>query len=106
MYKVRTSIFKETEKRATPSHPFRILHNRLFKYCQILGLIRAEENRILFEMCQTISQNRVEIKEAVTAIAEIDVFRAKAKVGLRMKGIIPEVRTCHVRFFVTVFSVT
>ena len=55
-------------------------------------MIRAEENRILFEMCQTISQNRVEIKDAVTAIAEIDVFRAKAKVGLRMKGIIPEVR--------------
>ena len=56
------------------------------------GLIRAEENRILFEMCQTISQNRVEIKEAVTAIAEIDVYRAKAKVGARMKGVIPEVR--------------
>lgn len=49
-------------------------------------------------MCQTISQNRKEIKEAVTAIAEIDVFRAKAKVGLRMKGIIPEVRTCSVCF--------
>ena len=54
-------------------------------------MIRAEENRILFEMCQTISQNRVEIKEAVTAIAEIDVYRAKAKVGQKMKGIIPEV---------------
>jgi DNA mismatch repair ATPase MutS len=67
----------------------------LFNY---VGLIRAEENRILFEMCQTISQNRQEIKEAVTAIAEIDVFRAKAKVGLRMKGIIPEVRTCSVYF--------
>jgi DNA mismatch repair ATPase MutS len=67
----------------------------LFDY---VGLIRAEENRILFEMCQTISQNRKEIKEAVTAIAEIDVFRAKAKVGLRMKGIIPEVRTCSVCF--------
>jgi dsDNA-specific endonuclease/ATPase MutS2 len=65
----------------------------LFNY---VGLIRAEENRILFEMCQTISQNRKEIKEAVTAIAEIDVFRAKAKVGLRMRGIIPEVCTCSV----------
>jgi dsDNA-specific endonuclease/ATPase MutS2 len=46
-------------------------------------------------MCQTISQNRAEIKDAVTAIAEIDVFRAKAKVGARMRGIIPEVRTSH-----------
>lgn len=61
----------------------------------ISGLIRAEENRILFEMCQTISQNRAEIKEAVTAIAEIDVFRAKAKVGARMRGIIPEVCECY-----------
>ena len=43
-------------------------------------------------MCQTISQNRVEIKEAVTAIAEIDVFRAKAKVGMKMRGVIPEVK--------------
>ena len=59
------------------------------------GLIRAEENRILFEMCQTISQNRAEIRQAVTAIAEIDVFRAKAKVGARMRGIIPEVRTSY-----------
>ena len=56
-----------------------------------IGLIRAEENRILFEMCQTISQNRKEIKDAVTAIAEIDVFRAKAKIGTKMRGIIPEV---------------
>ena len=37
-------------------------------------------------MCQTISQNRVEIKEAVTAIAEIDVFRAKAKVAFARAG--------------------
>ena len=42
-------------------------------------------------MCQTISQNRKEIKDAVTAIAEIDVFRAKAKIGTKMRGIIPEV---------------
>ena len=56
-----------------------------------IGLIRAEENRILFEMCQTISQNRKEIKDAVTAIAEIDVFRAKAKIGTKMRGTIPEV---------------
>ena len=76
------------------------------------GLIRAEENRILFEMCQTISQNRAEIRQAVTAIAEIDVFRAKAKVGARMRGIIPEVRTSfHVTrqtltlFFCPVFSI-
>lgn len=57
----------------------------------IQGLIKAEESRILFEMAQTISQNRVEIRAAVTAIAEIDVLRAKAKIGQRMKGIIPEV---------------
>jgi hypothetical protein len=76
------------------------------------GLIRAEENRILFEMCQTISQNRAEIRQAVTAIAEIDVFRAKAKVGARMRGIIPEVRTSYhvirqtlILFFCPVFSI-
>jgi DNA mismatch repair protein MutS2 len=55
------------------------------------GQIRAEENKILFEMCQMISQYREEIKSAVTAAAEIDVLRAKAKLGARIRGVIPEV---------------
>jgi DNA mismatch repair protein MutS2 len=57
----------------------------------VLGQIRTEENRILFEMCQAISRHRAEIRASVTAIAEIDVLRAKAKLGERMKGVIPEV---------------
>lgn len=57
----------------------------------VLGQIRAEENKILFEMCQMISQYREEIKTAVTAAAEIDVLRAKARLGQRIRGIVPEV---------------
>jgi len=55
------------------------------------GQLRAEENRILFEMCKTISVYRNEIKASVTAVAEVDVFRAKAKLGEKLRGIIPEV---------------
>ena len=57
----------------------------------VLGQIKAEENRILFEMCQMISQHREEIKTAVTAVAEIDVLRAKARLGEKIRGVIPEV---------------
>jgi hypothetical protein len=83
------TLYDVSDPRVALKMPLKLI---LFCY-NIAGLIRAEENRILFEMCQTISQNRAEIKDAVTAIAEIDVFRAKAKVGARMRGIIPEVRT-------------
>ena len=65
----------------------------------VFGLIRAEENKILFEMCQIISLHRNEISAAVTAVAELDVFLAKAKLGQKLKGIIPEVLT------VSVFSI-
>ena len=56
----------------------------------VLGQMRAEENKILFEMCQLISQYREEIKGAVTAAAEIDVLRAKARLGARVRGVVPE----------------
>jgi DNA mismatch repair protein MutS2 len=57
------------------------------------GLLRAEENRILFEMCQSIAEYREEVRAAVRAIAVVDVVHAKAKLGRRMKGVVPEVGT-------------
>ena len=57
----------------------------------ILASIRAEENKILFEMCKVVSEYRQNIKDSVAAVAEIDVYRAKAILGQKLSGIIPEV---------------
>lgn len=54
------------------------------------GELRAEENRILFEMCKTISQHLESIKYSVEAVAEIDVIRAKASLGKALNGVIPD----------------
>jgi dsDNA-specific endonuclease/ATPase MutS2 len=61
----------------------------------VLAQLKAEENKILFEMCQSIARNRESIKAAATAVSEIDVFRAKAKLGALMRGVIPEVETLN-----------
>ena len=55
------------------------------------GKLRAEENSILFDMCQAINQYRNEIKEGVMAVAEVDVINAKAKLGVRIGGVVPSV---------------
>lgn len=55
------------------------------------GLLKAEEAKILSEMCRTISKHRQEIKAGASAVAEVDVYRAKAMIGAKLKGIIPEV---------------
>lgn len=57
----------------------------------IYASIRAEENKIYFEMCKSISSNRDFIKTAVNAIAELDGYRAKAIMGKKLKGVIPEI---------------
>ena len=43
-------------------------------------------------MCRSISQHRLAVQRSVRAVAEVDVVRAKAKMGERLKGIIPEVQ--------------
>lgn len=57
----------------------------------ILAQLKAEENRILFEMCKSIAKYRDEIRRSVEAVAELDVLMAKAKLGNKLKGVIPEV---------------
>ena len=42
-------------------------------------------------MCQAINQYRNEIKEGVMAVAEVDVINAKAKLGVRIGGVVPSV---------------
>lgn len=57
----------------------------------IFAQLKAEENRIFFEMCKSISKYRDEIRQSVGAIAELDLLMAKAKLGNKLKGVIPEV---------------
>eukprot|EP01035_Chromulina_nebulosa_P019183 gene19183-25029_t len=53
--------------------------------------IKIEENKILYDMMKCISKHINDIKRALNAVAEVDVFRAKAKLGKILNGIIPEV---------------
>lgn len=53
--------------------------------------IKAEENKILYEMCRMIATHREAIKTALFAVADVDIMRARAKLGRTMKGTIPEV---------------
>ena len=48
--------------------------------------LRAEEALILSDMCQMVSKYRKEIKSSTHAVAEIDIYRAKAKLGQLLKG--------------------
>lgn len=57
----------------------------------IYAQLKAEENRIFYEMCKTIASNRHDITVSVTAIGHLDIIRAKAKIGIKLNGIIPEV---------------
>ena len=57
----------------------------------IQAQLKAEEVQIFYDMCRNISAHRVDIKRSVEAVAEVDVYRAKAKIGVQIKGVIPEV---------------
>jgi len=48
-------------------------------------------SQVLFEMCKMIADHREELKVTLEAVAQVDVFRAKAKLGAYVKGTIPEV---------------
>lgn len=62
---------------------------------------KQEEHRVLLAMCQSISAHLVEITAAVNAVAQIDVIAAKAKLGRRLNGIIPEVNCATYRAVVS-----
>jgi hypothetical protein len=70
--------------------PFDIV-NLSNEYREIKVQIKVEENRILFEMVRTIANYMSEIQAALQAVAEVDVFQAKAKLGKMLSGVIPEV---------------
>jgi DNA mismatch repair protein MutS2 len=53
--------------------------------------LREEEAAIFYDMCKSISTHRKVLKTSTRAVAEIDVYRAKAKLGESFKGVIPEV---------------
>ena len=53
--------------------------------------LRAEENRIFFQMCRTIYSFREDITRSAKAIGELDVIKAKAKLGKLIGGVVPEV---------------
>ena len=57
-----------------------------------LAELRAEETKILFDMCRSIATYKDEIKKSMKAVTEVDILRAKARLGLAMKGVIPEVQ--------------
>ena len=53
--------------------------------------LRKEENAVFFEMCKAIAANRDSIVQSMTVVGQLDVMRAKAALGVRLRGIIPEV---------------
>lgn len=53
--------------------------------------LRLEENKIFFEMCKAISMHRTAIRRSLTAAAQVDIIRAKALLGEKLLGVIPEV---------------
>jgi DNA mismatch repair protein MutS2 len=55
--------------------------------------LRKEENAVFFKMCKTIAANRDSIVQSMTSVGQLDVMRAKAALGVRIKGVIPEVGT-------------
>ena len=58
----------------------------------VMASMKLEENRILFEMCKCIRQSKDCIERSAKAIAQLDCYRAKALMGLKLEGVIPEVR--------------
>jgi dsDNA-specific endonuclease/ATPase MutS2 len=50
-----------------------------------------EQHRIFNAMCQCIRNNMQQIQRSIHAFATIDIYRAKALIGERLNGVIPEV---------------
>jgi DNA mismatch repair protein MutS2 len=59
---------------------------------QLRALLREEEARVCTALCRTIFQHADEVRRAVRAVAEVDVLAAKARLGIKLGGVIPEVR--------------
>jgi DNA mismatch repair protein MutS2 len=55
------------------------------------GQLAEEENRVYYAMCRAIHAHREVVQAAVRAAAELDVLTAKARLGMQLGGIIPEV---------------
>eukprot|EP01038_Epipyxis_sp_PR26KG_P012193 gene12193-16336_t len=75
------TIYVEPMELVEPTNELRSLQAQL----------KAEESKIFFAMCKSISTHRNAIRLSVKAIAMVDVFMAKAKFGQMIKGTIPEV---------------
>jgi DNA mismatch repair protein MutS2 len=75
------SLYVEPMEIVEPSNEMRALQ----------AVLKQEENEIYFQMLKNISYYRTEIRASVKAVAEVDVFCAKARVGLRLGGTVPEV---------------
>jgi DNA mismatch repair protein MutS2 len=57
----------------------------------VQAALKREENAIFFEMCKTIAEYRDSLKVSLHGIADLDVLRAKAMMGMRLNGVIPDV---------------
>ena len=57
----------------------------------VLASLRTEENRVFYEMSRCISDHRDEIRRVMKAVAEIDIIRAKAQLGKKLNGVVPDV---------------
>ena len=57
----------------------------------VLASLRTEENRVFYEMSRCISDHRDGIRRVMKAVAEIDIIRAKAQLGKKLNGVIPDV---------------
>ena len=57
----------------------------------VIADLRVEENKIYFDMIKTIARYRKDIQSSLEAAADVDVFRAKAKLGNQLRGVTPEV---------------
>jgi hypothetical protein len=56
--------------------------------------LEEEERRIYYDLSRTVFIYLPCLRDAIDAFAKVDVMAAKAQVGIRIQGIIPEVGTC------------
>ena len=59
---------------------------------ELVALLQQEENRIYRAMCHTLCAHLQAVQRCIMAVAEVDVLAAKARLGVRLGGVIPEVR--------------
>jgi len=55
--------------------------------------LKKEENAVFLDMCKTIARNRNAISASLEAVGRLDVLRAKAALGERLRGVVPDVGT-------------